>query len=411
MICIALVYAVDYIVREQHILIRSVSVFFVCVIVATCKVYYRYIRKTRKENCKSTARHNVYDEDYYRVRRSHTRLSRDYECSKAENDDLRKRLKEKDSHIARMTKNSDSVTKETRRKDSEIERLKRTLSQSMEESSSLRQANGRKDNEIEVLKQSITQLREESLSLKNQLTSIKSELRQVKSEKVMGSLPKLQEACEEAASAQPHKGQLKDVHRDQDTKQLLGSCVTHEETVKIQGLELKRLQEQLATREKEVTSLNNELSTKQTELQEQLATREEEVTSLNNELSTKQTKLQEQLATREKEVTSLNNELSTKETELQEVRQKLAAHQEELTTLADQMIHKEQELEHHQEILATVQEQVYQGLDELFISHDEALSQLEEAVYLNFLLNHSLLSTFSCARAVHVSSISYSIDK
>ena len=292
MVCVALVYAVDYIAREQHVL-RLLLVFFVCVIVATGKVYYRYIREKRKENCKSTAKHNVYDEDYHRVCESQTHLSKKYEHSKevinklkAENDDLREQLKEKDSHLARMT---------------------RKLSSKRTELARLNQANERKDSEIKM----------------------------------------------------------------------------HEGTAKIQGLELKQLQEQLATREKEVTSLNNELSAKQTELQEQLATREEEVTSLNNELSTKQT-------------------------ELQEVREKLAAHQKELTTLADQMIHKEQELEHCQEILATVQEQVYQGLDELFISHDEALSQLEEVVYLNFLLNHSSLSTFSCAGVLH---ISYSIDE
>ena len=275
MVCVALVYAVDYIVREQHVLIRSLLVFFVCVIVATGKVYYRYIRKKRKENCKSTAKHNVYDEDYHRVCERQTRLSRDYEHSKevinnlkAENDDLKKQLKEKDSHIARMT---------------------RKLSSKRTELARLNQANERKDSEIKM----------------------------------------------------------------------------HEETAKIQGLELQQLQEQLATREKEVTSLNNELSTKQTELQE--------------------------------------------------VHEKLATHQKELTTLANQMIHKEQELEHCQEILATVQEQVYQGLDELSISHDEALMQLEEAyklvVYLIILLNHSSLSMFACARAVHVSSISYSIDE
>lgn len=268
MICVALVYAVDYIAQEQHVLIRLLLTFFVCVIVATGKVYYRYIREKRKENCKSTAKHNVYDEDYHKVCESQTHLSKKYEHSKevinklkAENDDLKKQLKEKDSHIARMT---------------------RRLSSKRTELARLNQANERKDSEIKM----------------------------------------------------------------------------HEETAKIQGLELKQLQEQLATRVKEVTSLNNELSTKQTELQE--------------------------------------------------VREKLAAYQEELTTLADQMIHKEQELEHYQEILATVQEQVYQGLDELFISHDEALSQLEEVVYLNFLLNRSPLSTFSCAGVIH---ISYSIDK
>ena len=297
MTCVPFVYVVDcYIAREQHVLIRSLLTFFVCVIVAACKVYYRYIRKKRKENCKSTAKHNVYDEDYHKVCESQTHLSKKYEHSKevinklrAENDDLRKQLKEKDSHIARMTRRLSSKRTElarlnqvNERKDSEIERLKQTLSQSMEESSSLRQANGRKDGEIKM----------------------------------------------------------------------------HEGTAKIQGLELQQLQEQLATREEEVTSLNNELSAKQTELQE--------------------------------------------------VREKLTAYQEELTTLADQMIHKEQELEHCQEILATVQEQVYQGLDELFISHDEALSQLEEVVYLNFLLNHSSLSTFSCAGVIH---ISYSIDE
>lgn len=269
MICIALVYVVDcYIAREQHVLIRSLSAFFVCIVVAAGKIYYRYIREKRKENCKSTARHNVYDEDYHRVCERQTHLSRDYEHSKeannnlkAENDDLRKQLKEKDSHIARMT---------------------RRLSSKRTELARLNQANERKDSEIKM----------------------------------------------------------------------------HEGTAKIQGLELQQLQEQLATREKEVTSLNNELSTKQTELQE--------------------------------------------------VHEKLAAYQEELTTLADQMIHKEQELEHCQEILAALREQIYQGLDELFISHDEALSQLEEVVYLNFLLNHSSLSTFSCAGVIH---ISYSIDE
>ena len=220
MICIALVYVIDcYIVREQHVLIRSLSIFFVCVIVAACKVYYCYIRKTRRENCKSTAKHNVYDEDYYRVHRCQTHLSRDYEHSKevinklkAENDDLRKQLKENVSHIARMT---------------------RRLSSKRIELARLNQANERKDSEIKMHEETakiqgleLQQLQEQLATREKEVTSLNNELSTKQTE--------LQEVHEKLATHQKELTTLANqmIHKEQELEHCQEILATVLEQVK-----------------------------------------------------------------------------------------------------------------------------------------------------------------------------------